>query len=153
MRETDCWQTITKALAEVQAALIQSKMVKFSSLKDAMEDLHMARTIELAAFFNIPSYEKGEPTGQTGTETEGGDLAPSSNKPTSKSFFKEQDGSGASPLSSPKSFVCSDCHKPVSWAIKKFCEEHDYDDVYCMSCQEKRRSKIENAECPRDVKF
>ena len=49
------WMSITKSLAEVQAALINSGNVKFKSLEDALEDLKKSRVVELNAFLEIDS--------------------------------------------------------------------------------------------------
>lgn len=51
------WQSITKGLCEVQAALISSGCKKFENLKDAMKDINDARLIEMALFIGIDSGE------------------------------------------------------------------------------------------------
>lgn len=52
------WESITKSLAKVQAALIDSGLVKFDSLKDAIADINDARAVELNLFLGVSSGDK-----------------------------------------------------------------------------------------------
>jgi len=159
MTETDwelkdrriAWQTITKALAEVQAALIISKSIKFSSLKDAMEDLNMSRDIELSAFLVIERKSHRGIGGPAEDKVEQNDSSPSAS-------FIHSVGSVA-PLPSPNkknkkidvgAWVCSECAKAISTRVKEFSEDK-YKRSLCYDCQKKIEQNIEEACGPGDI--
>jgi hypothetical protein len=123
------WESITKSLAEVQAALINSKMVKFTSLTEAMADLNMSRQVEFAAFLNISSEGMSS----------GGEEKPTVMKKESKE----------KPMQDWKYF-CTECKQGVSEKVKNY-SETNFGLCLCFKCQDKARSKIEDAVGPRDV--
>lgn len=169
MTETDwelkdrriAWQSITKALAEVQAALIQSKMVKFGSLSEAMEDLNKSRTIELASFLVIRTEVShpgiGEPTGEVGQESHSSPSA-SFNSPgvlvaSPPSPKKERKMKGVKTTG----FFCSECQAPIEEWVKDYSEKN-MQKALCYDCQDEYREKkreqnegIENAMGPKDI--
>ena len=103
------WESITKSLAEIQAALIQSKMVSFNSLQDALDDLHKSRGIEMSQFLSISSDEPK----------------------TTMQMPKEQD--------KDKSRVCERCARngkdtKISQGVAEFSMKN-YGEQLCMECQ------------------
>jgi len=106
------WQSITKSLCEVQAALINSKMVKFDSLKDAMEDIHKSRDIEMSDFLNIDVLI------QTTTTNE-----------------KTQ---GSSDGGEEKRYVCEKCDAKITEGVSNW-SLSNYGRALCMKCQGKEK--------------
>jgi len=173
MSETDwelkdrrmAYESLMKSICSIQASLIESKMVKFNSLKDALADVKMSLQVEFEAFLCI----KNDTSHKTdvGGPSAGDEPSFTSSSPNKSEPFLKDVGSkpfvGASPSSPQKEkklkgekktgWVCSECQAAIEVWVKDY-SETNMGKSLCYSCQDKyreRREQIENASGPKDI--
>jgi hypothetical protein len=118
------WESITKSLCEVQAALIQSGNVKFKNLAEAMQDIDMSRQVEFAEFLNV-----------------GGNLSfHTSSKPAPVELSITPQ---AIPVEKKYSDVhCIDCDRKLTLKELDFIKKTGRENL-CYQCDKKRQEKID----------
>ena len=142
--------SLMKSICGIQSALIESKMVKFNSLKDALVDVRMSLQVEFEAFLVIGTKSHPDSEGQTEEVDQG---------PSSPTSFIVSGGS-VSPSPSPHkkketTWFCSTggCGEHVSQKVFDYSNDK-FGRTLCFECQEKERAKreqIENACGPKDI--
>jgi hypothetical protein len=140
------------------AARIQAGIYKPKDNKEAMKELLMAIDISYQAFLNISGNGGAS---HLASQNFGGPSAEdvlSVSPPSKITSFKMDNTADASPASPKKSkqdkieskWVCSECASPVSTKVWEFSNDR-YGRTLCFGCQEKERSRIEDATGPRDL--
>ena len=172
MSETDwelkdrrmAYESLMKSICSIQSALIESKMVKFNSLKDALADVKMSLTVEFEAFLNIRTKDTSHKTDVGGPSTEEESSFTSSSPNKSEPFLKDVGSKpfvGASPPSPQKKgkgkvvegeWFCSTggCGQKVSTRVWEFSNDK-YGRTLCFDCQDQEKARIENAQGPKDI--